>query len=208
VDETGTDPRRLRVSDAEREHVAELLQRAVGRGLIDLAEFGERTDAALASRTRGELNAVLADLPGLAHPERPGPAPAVTRVAGPQPPAVTEDAGSRIRAVLGSVTRRGEWDVPARLVVETTMGSVKLDLSEATVPHERVDIELDVLAGSVELRLPAGARVDTGGLHLTLSSADIRRRARVSGDGPLIVLTGSVRVGSVDIRGPRRALFS
>ena len=201
-----SDPRELRVSDAEREHVAQLLQRAVGRGLIDLAEFGERTDAALAARTRGQLNAVLADLPGLVHPERPGPA--VARRPGVQPPAVTEDAGPRIRAVLGSVTRRGDWDVPARLVVETTMGSVKLDLSEATVPHERVEIELDVLAASVEVRLPAGARIDTGALQVTLSSVDVRRRVRAGGDGPLFVLTGSVRVGSVDVRPPRRTLFS
>ncbi|HYS41922.1 MAG TPA: DUF1707 domain-containing protein, partial [Pseudonocardiaceae bacterium] len=52
----------MRVSDAERQHVADLLQKAVGRGLITLDEFTERTDRALAARTRGELNGVLVDL--------------------------------------------------------------------------------------------------------------------------------------------------
>ncbi|NMM84496.1 hypothetical protein B2J88_08980 [Rhodococcus sp. SRB_17] len=57
--------RNLRVSDAEREHVGELLQKAVGQGMLSLGEFTERMDTALAAKTRGELNAVLADLPGI-----------------------------------------------------------------------------------------------------------------------------------------------
>ena len=36
------DPRDLRVSDAERAHVMSLLEKATGRGLINLAEFDER----------------------------------------------------------------------------------------------------------------------------------------------------------------------
>ena len=59
------DPRDLRVSHAEREHVAGLLHRALARGLIDLDGFSSRVAAALEARTRGELNAVLIDLPGL-----------------------------------------------------------------------------------------------------------------------------------------------
>ncbi|MGH3785806.1 MAG: DUF1707 SHOCT-like domain-containing protein [Pseudonocardiaceae bacterium] len=51
------EPHDLRVSDAEREHVGELLQRAVGQGRITVDEFTERMDAAMAARTRGELNA-------------------------------------------------------------------------------------------------------------------------------------------------------
>ena len=57
--------RDLRVSDAEREHVGQLLQRAVGLGMLSLGEFTERMDTALAAKTRGELNAVLVDLPGM-----------------------------------------------------------------------------------------------------------------------------------------------
>lgn len=57
--------RDLRVSDSEREHVGRLLQRAVGLGMLSLGEFTERMDTALAAKTRGELNAVLVDLPGI-----------------------------------------------------------------------------------------------------------------------------------------------
>lgn len=57
--------RDLPVSDTEREHVGQLLQRAVGLGLLSLDEFTGRMDVALAATTRAELNAVLIDLPGL-----------------------------------------------------------------------------------------------------------------------------------------------
>jgi hypothetical protein len=62
---SGINPRELRVSNAEREHVAGLLNRAMERGLIDVDEFATRTTAAMGARTRGELNAVLMDLPGV-----------------------------------------------------------------------------------------------------------------------------------------------
>jgi hypothetical protein len=57
--------RDLRVSDAEREHVAGVLHKALARQLIDLDGFAERIAAALAARTRAELNAVVVDLPGV-----------------------------------------------------------------------------------------------------------------------------------------------
>lgn len=63
------EPRMLRVSDAEREHIVGLLHKAVGRGLLDLNQFSERADIAYSATTRGELT--LADLPGLVHPDAP-----------------------------------------------------------------------------------------------------------------------------------------
>jgi hypothetical protein len=55
--------RDVRASNAEREATVERLQRAVGEGRITLAEFEERAQAAYAASTRGELDALTADLP-------------------------------------------------------------------------------------------------------------------------------------------------
>lgn len=201
--------RHLRVSDAEREHVVGLLQRATGAGLLDLDEFTRRVDTVLAARTRADLNVVLLDLPGLVHPERPAQVPLPARPPAPAPArAVATDTGTgqEVRSMLGSVTRRGAWDVPAHLVVHTTLGSVELDFADAHIPHEVVEIELYVVAGSVELRLPAGARVEHGAVQATLSSVDNHVRARSDPpDGPTFRLSGSVRAGSVEIRPPQRA---
>jgi putative exporter of polyketide antibiotics len=57
-----TDPR-VRASQAEREEVVERLRAHAGEGRLDLDELEKRVEAALSSRTRGELAELLADLP-------------------------------------------------------------------------------------------------------------------------------------------------
>ncbi len=53
----------LRVSDAEREAVAERLRQATAEGRLTPEELEERLGRALGALTRGELDAVVADLP-------------------------------------------------------------------------------------------------------------------------------------------------
>jgi len=56
-------PRELRVSDVERQAVVRRLERALRDGRLTLGEFDERTQAAYAARTRGELDELTEDLP-------------------------------------------------------------------------------------------------------------------------------------------------
>ena len=53
------------------------LRAQTGTGRLDLDEFGERSAKAYAATTRGELDALTADLP---EPPRPAPAPVPLRV--------------------------------------------------------------------------------------------------------------------------------
>ncbi|HEU5473098.1 MAG TPA: DUF1707 domain-containing protein [Actinophytocola sp.] len=180
------DPRTLRVSDAEREHVVGLLQKAIGQGLIDLDEFTSRTDSALAAKTRAELNAVLTDLPGMVHREP----------SSPRHPQQLE-----LRATMSTIRRAGRWVVPRTLVVRNRMGSTSLDFTEATIDHPEVRLELDVTGGSVELLLPDGATVATDDVEVTAGSL----RDKVGGDlvgHPHFVVAGLVRAGSLTIRRP------
>jgi hypothetical protein len=52
-----------RVGDADRNRAAELLKEAHAAGYLTLDEIDERLSAALAARTRGELDRLVADLP-------------------------------------------------------------------------------------------------------------------------------------------------
>jgi hypothetical protein len=54
----------VRVSDAERARVAALLEQHCTAGRLTMAELDERVATAYAARTRNELAALLADLPG------------------------------------------------------------------------------------------------------------------------------------------------
>src|SRR5438046_8248037 len=56
----------LRASDADRERIAEQLRHATGEGRLLAEELEERLERTFAARTYGELDAVVADLPGTA----------------------------------------------------------------------------------------------------------------------------------------------
>jgi hypothetical protein len=74
-----TQPPDLRVSDQERDSVAQTLNQHFEAGRLDVAEFGERTGRALNARTRSDFSGLLSDLPPLRSsdperlPRRPGP---------------------------------------------------------------------------------------------------------------------------------------
>lgn len=188
MSDSPVDPRDLRVSDAEREHVVALLQKAIGQGLITLEEFTERTDSALAAKTRSELNAVLIDLPGMTHQDR-------TARSAPVPASRLE-----LRNTMSKLRRSGNWVVPRELVVRNKMGACDLDFTEATIDHDVVDIHFDVTAGSVKILLPQNASVDINDLQVAAGKLDNKAR---SGSGqPRFVLRGIVRAGSVTIKRP------
>lgn len=177
------------MSDAEREHVVGLLQKAIGQGLLSLDEFTARTDTALAARTRAELNAVLIDLPGMVHSQF---AEATT----PRHQQPVE-----LRATMSSLKRGGRWVVPRTLVVRNRMGSTELDFSEAQIDHPEVHIELDVTGGSVDLLLPDGSSVSTDEVEVNMGSV----KDKVGGNRvgrPHFVVGGTVRAGSLKIRRP------
>lgn len=60
----------LRASDADREQVAERLRQATAEGRLVPEELEERLEAVFAARTYGELDAIVADLPGPGQPVR------------------------------------------------------------------------------------------------------------------------------------------
>ncbi|MGH3794802.1 MAG: DUF1707 SHOCT-like domain-containing protein [Pseudonocardiaceae bacterium] len=180
------EPRDLRVSDAEREHVGELLQRAVGQGRLTVAEFSERMDAAMAARTRGELNAVLVDLPGFT----------LTRPS-------THDV-LELSHHLGELSRRGPWRVPSRVRLVGHFGSSLLDFTEAVFSGPVVALELDKTAGSTTIIVPEGATVDTDGLRVAVGSIKDSTVRRIV-PGPLhFVITGRSTMGEVRITHPRK----
>ena len=57
------DPSQLRISDADRNRVAELLRDAAGEGRLDLDELDERLEATYAAKTYADLVPITVDLP-------------------------------------------------------------------------------------------------------------------------------------------------
>jgi hypothetical protein len=70
----------MRASDCDREKVAEILREAYAEGRLSLDEFDDRTTAAYAAKTWGDLRGLTNDLPAgadLGPPEPVGSAAAV-----------------------------------------------------------------------------------------------------------------------------------
>jgi Domain of unknown function (DUF1707) len=63
-------PPSIRASDSDREQVAERLQRATVEGRLSADELEDRLEALHASRTYGELDPLVADLPVSRSPAR------------------------------------------------------------------------------------------------------------------------------------------
>jgi Domain of unknown function (DUF1707)/Cell wall-active antibiotics response 4TMS YvqF len=184
VTDTPFDPRELRVSDAERSHVVNVLQKAIGHGMLSLDEFTERTDKALAAKTRGELNALLIDLPGVTHrdpdaPQRPEPV--------------------ELKAVMATIRRGGRWTVPSDMLVRNRLGQTDLDFTEAVIEHREVRITLQAGGGTVNLLLPEDASVDTSDVRITAGVLQ-DKVGRRSGGRPHFVLSGTMTAGTLSLR--------
>lgn len=144
----------MRASDAEREAVVERLRQASVEGRLTFQELTERTEAAYTASTRAELALLTADLPDAAA----GPVPAG------RPPSVPSGRKRRwYAAVLGDTRRRGKWRVDSEIGVVAVMGDVTLDLREAEVRSNVVDILVTVVLGDVKIIVPDGVDVDLEG---------------------------------------------
>lgn len=126
------DPTRLRISDADRHQVAEVLREAAGDGRIDPDELDERLAATYAARTYADLVPITHDLP--------------TRRDHPTAP-----ARRRHLAILSSVDRRGVWVVPQQLTVLALMGGATLDLRQARFAAQEVVLTVHAIMGGASV---------------------------------------------------------
>src|SRR5690349_7684130 len=122
----GTPARRdaasMRVSDADRHDVAEVLRQAAGEGRLDLAELDERLEATYAAKTYADLVPITADLPATHGATQPAPS------APPRPLAGYD----RSLALMSETSRSGPWRIGPEHTAVAVMGTITLDLREAT----------------------------------------------------------------------------
>jgi hypothetical protein len=192
------DPRNIRVSDADREHVAELLQKAVAQGMLTLDEFSERTDQALASRTRGELNSVVIDLPGMVHPHANV---SVNVNAHAAVPTSTEPMLLKTRA--GTVKQNGDWVVPSTIIAECTMGTVQIDFTQARCPHKDVSLHATCGSGTITVTVPRGWLVRMEDISTGMGNAVNKATDPPNPSMPTLHVHATVGMGTFKVKHPR-----
>lgn len=165
-----------------------LLGDALADGRLTAVEHGERMERAYASRTLGELAALTVDLtPAEQQPVRVDDRP--------------------LHAMFGTLRRSGRWVVPVRFPVTVVFGSVELDLREAILQRRHIVIDASVLCGTVHLLVPEGVRVNVS-TRMILSSRELKvrpgERAGVADEDPTIEIAGTLVLGSIKARSPKR----
>jgi hypothetical protein len=174
----------VRASDAERDRTVEALAAASAEGRLSLEEYSQRSEAALAARTLGDLSGLTADLP--ASPE--------SEVA-PVPDEIT--------AVLGNESRKGPWVVPPHLTVRSVLGDCHLEMQQAVIQQHVTTIDATVRFGSMTIFVPDGIDVRmTGRAVLGAKSSELRGEPRPG--APVIVVRCNVLCGAVTVRRPDR----
>jgi hypothetical protein len=147
---------RRRVSDLEREEVADVLREAAGEGRLSYPELEDRLETLYASKTYGELVQITADLPnGLAVPS---PSSDVQPVAAAGQQGVTHYAPV-MNVFLSEGKRTGGWIAPQRQEVNAVLGDVTLDYTEAHLPYDEVFVDVKSILADVKIRVPQNAIV-------------------------------------------------
>lgn len=186
------DPPGIRISDADRERAAVRLQKALAEGRITVSELEERLSAVYAARYEAELVPPLADLPGGVAPV--ASAAVVRRAVDPV------GAPLVLKAGMSTLKRTGDWDVPARLRLQSSMGTIVLDFCETVIHHPVVDVEVDVGAGTVRLLVPDDATANVDEVVSGMGTVKSKVPSRPHEGAPHFVVHGRSGMGTVVVR--------
>jgi hypothetical protein len=164
--------------------------------MLTLDEFSDRMDATLAARTRGELSAVVADLPDVQHAVGRG-----------QVPLPSSAPALPIKVTMSHIHRSGNWKVPEHLALKTRFSDVKLDLTQADVRTAVVTVDVDDVCSSTDIVVPDDFTVDINDLRCLGSSAHSRATTAPPAGRVHVIVRGNVRFGSLTVKHPFGSRF-
>lgn len=162
------DGSQLRISDAERHQVSEMLRDAAGDGRLTIDELDERIEAVYAAKTYADLVPVTVDLPGAAAilPKAAfATAPAASTRVQPLGPGSSHSASGSV-AIFGGATRKGHWTVAEQYTALAVFGGVELDFRDATFTAAETTVYANCLFGGIEITVPDDVVVHVSGVPI------------------------------------------
>ncbi|HEV3225435.1 MAG TPA: DUF1707 domain-containing protein [Acidimicrobiales bacterium] len=194
--------RDIRATDAERRALVDALSTACADGQLTLDEFSERSGEAWAAITRGQLDDITHDL------RLPVVATTAARAAAEATPSTDRPPRRRrwIVAIMGGEHQRGRWRADRRVGAMALMGGIHIDLRDATLDSDEVDITAWALMGSVHVTVPEGIPVDFSGFMFMGGRSNRVSRVEPLRGAPTIRLRGYGIWGTITVhsRPPRQ----
>lgn len=112
---------------------------------------------------------------------------------------ITDDGRFRTSAILGGRQHRNELGTFVGGEVTAFMGGVELDFSGSTMSGEEAELDLFVVMGGVDMRIPRDwVIVDEVGI--VMGGIEDQTRAPDSATAKRLVLNGSVLMGGLNIK--------
>jgi hypothetical protein len=179
-------PPDLRVSDADRERVAERLRDAAGEGRLTVEELDERLERAYGARTAGELAELTTDLP----------APARGRSLEPS----TRKPRRWLVSVMGGGNLRGRWRAGRKLTVVSLMSGGDVDLTHAELDSPEISITALAIMGGVSVTVPAGFDVQMTGFAFMGGNDDRVPVQDLPPDAPRVYVRAFSLMGGSHVR--------
>jgi hypothetical protein len=191
----------LRASDADREQAAELLRRAAGDGRLTVDELDVRLDTVFASRTRAELERLVADVVPA------GGALDLTPLGAPRslPVVPGADGGTKwLISIMAGHDRRGHWRVGPKVLNINFWGGSEIDLNDAELTAQHTEIRIVSIMGGAEVWVPEGLDVQVSQFALMGGNDVELGRGRPVPGGPTVRLRLFSLMGGTDVKRGRK----
>lgn len=220
----GNEPVKKLATDLNRNQVVNELSEAVSRGQITLEEFEQRSTKAWNARHLDTLIELISDVNDnpytLLGQQFPGASyvPASYEAA---PPAMQNAVdpvnivrnritgnpnGSKMSfAFMGGTVRKGGWHVPNLHKSFAMMGGNQIDLRDAFLESDRIQINAYAFMGGIEIIVPEGVFVICdgigifGGFEQSVDKAGVLNPARLLNNAPTVHVKGLAFMGGVSV---------
>ena len=178
----------LRVSDADRDSVIELLKERTADGTLTLDEFAQRVGVALVAKTRADLDEVTTDL-------------ALTRTA----PDSRRSPTHTVLSVMAGAGKKGRWRCGERVVAVAVMGGCHIDFRGAEIDSPVVHVTAVAVMGGIDIVVPEGIEVSLDGLPVMGGKSMQVKNVPVLPGSPRIMVHAFPIMGGVTVRSrPRK----
>lgn len=179
-----------------REEVIDQLIYNYSHAVISVAAFERRLDEAIDATDNLSLGNLVSDL------QLNTDAQYQSEKRAQFSPNYSHDSGVeklRLRSILGSNERSGQWSVPKEIYLTNVMGSIALDFTNAIFSHQNVTVYVHCVFGSDEIYVPEHVNV-VSEMFSVLGSIENKSASLNKLQGPTITIVGKVIFGSVEIK--------
>lgn len=198
--------RKIRIGHAEREDVIETLRVAAGDGRLTVEELTERMEKAADAKTYADLDLLVEDLP-VPPVQCAGTCPGHGRAdglgrGGPVPGRTRMELGRPLvlRAGWEDERRRGRWEVPPFIRVESTGATVELSFLEVETAPEIISVDVAGAMGTCLIVVPDGWGVDIDDVRGSWGTRKSHVDQVPQPGLPLVRVSGSLGMSTLTVR--------